>query len=502
MSIDFPATPTNGQTHSAAGATWKYDGTKWISYSATAGDVTAVTAGNGLTGGGTSGDLTLAMSGSYTGSLAVAGGIDSTGANSILGFRDRASAYSWGWYATGGYARLWSSTYGDAMKVSQAGLFTLGGGADPYRALIVHKPATDDPVEVRVSQNNWARIRYHQENIRIWSCGQAQNSGFGIWDESAGAQRFFIDGNGYTTITQRANFGNGFDIYGGTFYNGYGDGWLYFNGSLRVVNFNSQNDVNANGSLYFGGCRLYNNSGYAYFDQTTHANGSYSRGDTWCAGNMSAGNMTATNEVHANNNVSMGGDLYMKNYYTITNNNASTGYTVINDNDGTPSIFISWYSPGVTYYRQTRHYFQGRTGAGDFFYHDSGNFVVPTGTGFKYGGGVWADLSDIRTKRNVRDYKSSLAELIRLRPVTYQRNGIDGVPDDGRTFIGLVGNEAREVMPELVGTRVINRKGPGHSKPENNIELLTLDGTGIIYALVNAVKELTARLEVLEVKLA
>lgn len=48
-------------------------------YTTNTGDITGVTAGNGLTGGGSSGSVTVSMSGSYTGTFAVTGAITATG---------------------------------------------------------------------------------------------------------------------------------------------------------------------------------------------------------------------------------------------------------------------------------------------------------------------------------------------------------------------------------------------------------------------------------------
>ena len=36
MPIDFPNSPTAGDSYSAAGKTWTYDGTTWVLYSVTA----------------------------------------------------------------------------------------------------------------------------------------------------------------------------------------------------------------------------------------------------------------------------------------------------------------------------------------------------------------------------------------------------------------------------------------------------------------------------------
>jgi hypothetical protein len=60
MAIDFPSPASNGQTFTASGVTWQYNNGKWTANTGSVtGSLTGVTAGTGLTGGGTSGNVTL-----------------------------------------------------------------------------------------------------------------------------------------------------------------------------------------------------------------------------------------------------------------------------------------------------------------------------------------------------------------------------------------------------------------------------------------------------------
>ena len=152
-----------------------------------------------------------------------------------------------------------------------------------------------------------------------------------------------------------------------------------------------------------------------------------------------------------------------------------------------------------------------------------GNFVVRT-RGYQPGGGTWGDSSDIRIKNIQGEYGHGLAEILQLRPVTYTYKGNDtianpsdpptGTPNpapmpkeaaavpyqnsdhyqpavDEEEFVGLIAQEVEPIMPEMVGQRA----GYIDGKPT---AIKTLNTTALVYALVNAVKELAARVEELE----
>jgi hypothetical protein len=148
----------------------------------------------------------------------------------------------------------------------------------------------------------------------------------------------------------------------------------------------------------------------------------------------------------------------------------------------------------------------------------------------KPGGGVWSDSSDARIKNVLGDYESGLDAIKALHPVRYTFKGNDtptdrppsndpvpqydeegklkqskdavtlpyansdhyAVANAGTEFIGLIAQEVEPVMPEMVTLQA----GTIDGEPVDDLRAL---GTGaLIYALVNAVKELSARVEALE----
>lgn len=179
------------------------------------------------------------------------------------------------------------------------------------------------------------------------------------------------------------------------------------------------------------------------------------------------------------------------------------------------SIIIESGSPGpYLYYRWAPDWFwRWNSGTGDLewvLYPNNGNLVMRaadkafiwwTGPAYKAGGGMWSDTSDRRIKRNIRDYTQGLAAILALRPRLFNyMAGIDR--DETKDFIGLIAQEAQEVMPELIGEEHLafhKERGRFVDFPEDS--LLTIDPTGVFYALVNAVREVAALIEGLDVRL-
>ena len=153
------------------------------------------------------------------------------------------------------------------------------------------------------------------------------------------------------------------------------------------------------------------------------------------------------------------------------------------------------------------------------------------GAAYKPGGGAWGDNSDIRIKDVVRDYDHGLAEIEQLRPVvykfkgnetdTYPSNNPDALTNpasvtapqpgatppyrnsghyraavEGKEFIGIIAQDCEAILPELVKRRA------GFIDGHKVDDLRDLDPSALTFTLINAVKELSAKVAALEARVA
>ena len=105
--------------------------------------------------------------------------------------------------------------------------------------------------------------------------------------------------------------------------------------------------------------------------------------------------------------------------------------------------------------------------------------------------------SDAQVKKDIRPFDDGLEIVEQLSPVAYQYNGL-GNTVEGPEEIGLIAQDLEAVAPYLV-SKLEHKLHPGD---EEKTELLTIKPMTIIYLLVNAVKELSRKVEELEAQIA
>jgi hypothetical protein len=138
----------------------------------------------------------------------------------------------------------------------------------------------------------------------------------------------------------------------------------------------------------------------------------------------------------------------------------------------------------------------------------------------KPGGGPFADTSDIRIKNIEGEYKKGLDAVLALRPITFTYKGNDTHDDpyilddpddpkkqirvegpapfiksthytaavDKRPFVGFTAQELEGEFPECVS------RGKGFVNGVEIEDLRTVDTGPLLYAIVNAIKELNAKI--------
>jgi hypothetical protein len=156
---------------------------------------------------------------------------------------------------------------------------------------------------------------------------------------------------------------------------------------------------------------------------------------------------------------------------------AGATYTQLSDPGGAN---ITLYVNGNNSYQNNVHLFQSRGGFSTFAYFQS--------TGTYNQSGSWAVISDDRLKRNVEPYTAGLDALLRLTPRSFDYT--ERAPWPGRSY-GLMASEVAGVVPEMVGEAEFD-----------GVTTQTLAPSHAIFLLINACKELAARVAALEGALA
>ena len=106
---------------------------------------------------------------------------------------------------------------------------------------------------------------------------------------------------------------------------------------------------------------------------------------------------------------------------------------------------------------------------------------------------TWTVASDVRVKKNIRAYTEGLDIIKQINPIRYQYNGLANLPENAEG-IGLDAKAHANILKDCIGKykTKLKESDPGET------ELYNFNSHALTFLLVNAVKELDARLALLE----
>lgn len=208
-------------------------------------------------------------------------------------------------------------------------------------------------------------------------------------------------------------------------------------------------------------------------------------------GNLTAGNISTAGTLTVGGNANP--------TLALTTGNAYTTLYAPDGSGNNAAIFLGTTPNPVNYYRQSTHQFQTRDASVTQATMDNvGNLTIGGATATKPGGGSWAAPSDATLKASIDPYEGGLKEVIQLEPIKYYYSGAAGLPTDDE-FIGLDAAATARIMPELIGA---DSWADPNDPDGETIHYGTVDSGPLIYALVNAAKELAAQNAALEARIA
>jgi len=163
----------------------------------------------------------------------------------------------------------------------------------------------------------------------------------------------------------------------------------------------------------------------------------------------------------------------------------------------TPSFFAAAREP-VTFHAGATSTSMQIVGDFPFISVEKGGLVEINSPVYAHGGlftpgGLVQSAADPRVTTGVQPYRIGLSQILQLEPISYKYNGNGGM-NGNRSYVGLAPERARSIVPEVVGSY----RARVHEEDERESDILTTSAEPLVFALINAVKELEGRLRALE----
>ena len=121
------------------------------------------------------------------------------------------------------------------------------------------------------------------------------------------------------------------------------------------------------------------------------------------------------------------------------------------------------------------------------------------GVASKQGGGLWAVLSDVRTKRDIAPHTPNPTATLALEPIEFFYNGEGGSIDDGKRHVGFSAQDLQQTAFShwvTVGSEAID------GEPVRQVDLsnLTMELLGVVKMQAKAIESLEAKVKALEAR--
>jgi endosialidase-like protein len=140
----------------------------------------------------------------------------------------------------------------------------------------------------------------------------------------------------------------------------------------------------------------------------------------------------------------------------------------------------------------------GTAPSGGISFYGDGDLILNVGLGFQTGGGSWQVWSDERIKKDVKDFHLGLAELRRLRPVSFKYNGLGSTDDNGKEYVGVIAQELEKILPAMVAAK----KRKLHKDDVEDTDIKYVDPNEFTYLLINSVQEQQMLIEQQDARIA